>query len=75
MLSLRHKKESIMLRRVILAAVVAVVAYLVCIFVGGLLVALDVPVVAALGSFLKSFASVISVLVFLWYAFVGTLPF
>lgn len=62
-----------MLRRIIIALVAAVVAYLVCILVGTLLVALNVSIAVVLGSFIKEFAGVISVLVFLWYVFGGTL--
>lgn len=64
-----------MLSRIILAVVAAVIAYLLCIVVGGILVALNVSIAVVIGGFFKEFAGVISVLVFLWYAFVGTLPF
>lgn len=60
-----------MLRRIILGVVYAVVAYLVCVFVGGLLFAVNVPVAAAVGAFLKEFAGLISVLVFLYTVAVG----
>lgn len=61
-----------MLSRIILAVVAAVVAYLVCVFVGGvLLVSLAVPIAVAIGKFLEQYASVIAVLVFLWYFFGG----
>jgi hypothetical protein len=61
-----------MLSRIILAVVVAVVAYLICIFVGGvLLVSLGVPIAVAVGRFLVQWATVISVLAGLWFFFAG----
>ncbi len=61
-----------MLTRIILAVIVAVCAYLVCVFVGGvLLVGLGIPIAVAIGRFLEQYASVISVLVGLWYFFSG----
>jgi hypothetical protein len=60
------------LARIVLATVAAVVAYLVCVFVGGvLLVSLGVPIAVAIGHFLASYAAVIAVLVWLWYFFGG----
>lgn len=63
-----------MLRKLLVFVVVAVITYLVCVFVGGLLVALNVSVASYVGAFLKEFASVIAILAGLWYAFIGTLP-
>jgi hypothetical protein len=61
-----------MLSRIILAVVVAVVAYLICLFVGGvLLVSLGVPIAVAVGRFLVQWATVISVLAALWFFFAG----
>jgi hypothetical protein len=61
-----------MLSKIIMAVVFAVLAYLACVFVGTLLIALNVAVAVAVGSFLKEFAGLVSVLVFLYCAFVGT---
>lgn len=61
-----------MLRRIILAVLIAVAAYLICIFVGGvLLTSLEAPIAVAVGQFLEKYASVISILVGLWYFFAG----
>lgn len=66
-----------MLSRIIVAVLVAVIAYLVCVFVGGvLLVSLQVPIAVAVGKFLEQYAGVISVVAGLWHFFAGgfTLP-
>jgi hypothetical protein len=60
-----------MLNRIVLAAVFAVIAFLVCVFAGGLLVTTGVPLAVFVGGFLKEWATVISILVFLYYFFVG----
>lgn len=60
-----------MLNRLILAAVAAVIAFLICMFGGGLLTTLGVPIATFVGEFLVQWATVISVLVFLWYFFSG----
>jgi len=61
-----------MLNRIILACLVAVVAYLICVFVGGvLLVSLGVPIVVAVGKFLDQYAGVIAAVAGLWYFFSG----
>lgn len=61
-----------MLNRIILACLVAVIAYLVCVFVGGvILVSLAVPIVVATGKFLDQYAGVIAALAGLWYFFSG----
>ena len=65
-----------MLTKVVLACIVAVIAYLVCVFVGGvLLVSLQVPVVVAVGHFLDTYAGVIAILAGLWYFFAGGFSF
>lgn len=67
-----------MLNRIILACLVAVIVYLICVFVGGvLLVSLGVPIVVAVGKFLDQYAGVIAAVAGLWYFFSGgslTLP-
>ena len=61
-----------MLSRVILATVAAVAAFLVCVFVGGVLLAgTGVPIAIAVGGFLNQYATVIAILVGLWYFFSG----
>ena len=61
-----------MLARIIICVVYAVIAFLLCVFVGGVLLAsLQVPIAVAIGKFLEQWASVIAVLVFLWYFFAG----
>lgn len=61
-----------MLSRIVLACCVAVVAFLICVFVGGvLLVSLGVPVVVKVGEFLKQYAAVIATLAGLWFFFAG----
>jgi putative Mn2+ efflux pump MntP len=64
--------EAAMLNRIILAVLAGVIAFLVCIFVGGVvLVALGVPIAVAVGKFLEQYATVISAVVALWYYFSG----
>lgn len=60
-----------MLSRVIIAALVGVIAYLVCVFVGGLLASMGIPIAAFVGGFLVQYAVVISVLAALWQFFAG----
>lgn len=60
-----------MLSRVILAAIAGVVAFLICVFVGGLLAAMGIPIAAFIGGFLVQWATVISVLVALAQFFGG----
>ena len=57
--------------RLVVAVVVAVVAYLVCILAGAVLALISVPIAALIGHFIEQWAVVISILVFLWYFFVG----
>ncbi len=59
------------LRTIILAAVMGAVAFLVCVFIGGLLATTGIPILAFVGGFLKEWATVISILVFVWYVFTG----
>lgn len=63
-----------MLREIILAVVAAVVAYLICVIVGGILASLGVAIAVTIGNDLIKYAGVISVLAFLYYAFIGELP-
>jgi hypothetical protein len=63
-----------MLARIVLALVAAVIAYLLCIFVGGVVLeSLGVPIAVKTGAFLAGNASIIAVLVALWYFFAGSL--
>lgn len=57
--------------RLVVAVVAAVVAYLICVLAGAVLVLLGVPIAVLIGHFIEQWALVISVLVFLWYFFVG----
>ena len=57
--------------RLVVAVVVAVVAYLLCILAGAVLALLGVPIAVLIGHFIEQWAVVISVLVFAWYFFVG----
>ena len=59
------------LSKVILAVVVAVIAWLVCVFIGGLLATTGVPIAVFVGSFLVQWATLISILVFVYYLFGG----
>lgn len=60
-----------MLAKIIMSAVAGVVAFLICIFVGGLLATTGVPIAAFIGGFLNQWATVISILVALAYFFGG----
>jgi hypothetical protein len=63
-----------MLARICLALVAAVVAYLLCLFVGGVVLeSLGVPIAVKTGEFLASNAGIIAALVALWYFFSGSL--
>ncbi len=57
--------------RIVLAAVFGGIAFLVCIFVGGLLASTDLPPAAFIGKFLETWAWAIAVLVAVWYFFRG----
>jgi hypothetical protein len=60
-----------MIARIVLAVVVGVVVFLVCTFVGGLLVTIAISWVAAVGSFLVKWASLLGLLAALWRFFGG----
>lgn len=60
-----------MLSKIILAVIAGVVAYIVCMVLGTVLIALSVPVAVTVGALLKGFAGLVSVLVFLYYIAVG----
>lgn len=60
-----------MLRRLILAVVVAVVITLACLLLGDILNSLTVQIALTIGSFLKTYSSVLGVLAGLWYFFYG----
>ena len=59
------------LSKLILAAIAGAVAWLVCVFIGGLLAVTGVPILAYVGDFMKQYAIVISIIVFVWYLFAG----
>lgn len=58
--------------RLALALVVAVIVYLVCVFIGGLVAQMNVPIAAYVGHFLETFAVVLAVIAFVWYFFAGS---
>ena len=58
-----------MLKRLVLAVVVAVVVTLACYLVGGILEALKVEVAVTIGSWLQQYAEILGVLAGLWYYF------
>ena len=62
-----------MIRKLILAVVVAVVVTLACILLGGILDSLKVQIAITIGDFLKSYGAVIGVLAGLWFYFAGSL--
>lgn len=62
-----------MIRKLILAVVVAVVVTLACILLGNLLDALTVQVAITIGNFLKTYSAVLGILAGLWYFFAGRL--
>jgi hypothetical protein len=55
-----------LIQRLVLALVVAVIVWLVCFFIGGLLAMMNVPLAAYVGDFLQRYAVVLAVLAFLW---------
>ena len=64
-----------MLGRIVLACVVGAVAFLACLLVGSILVAVSLPVLATVGAFLREWAVVIGVLAGLAWFFSGrTIP-
>jgi hypothetical protein len=62
-----------MIARLVLAVVVGVVVILICILVGGLLMATNISLAVAVGAFLKAYATVLGLLAALWYFFAGGL--
>lgn len=64
-----------MLNRVVMACVIGIVVFLVCVLVGGLLVSTAVPFVVVVGNFLKNFASLLGLLAALASFFGGYTPF
>jgi hypothetical protein len=60
-----------MLRKIVLAVIVAIVVTLCCIFLGDVLVTLKVDIAVTVGQFLKAWGGVIGVLAGLWYFFAG----
>lgn len=60
-----------MIGRIVLAVVVGIVVFLVCIFLGGLLAGIGISWVASTGSFLKEWAALIGLLAALWHFFRG----
>lgn len=60
-----------MIRKLVLAVVVGVVAILVCMLVGTLLVAINVSLAVTIGNFLKTWAGAIGILAAIWYWFSG----
>ena len=64
-----------MLARIVVAIVVGVVCWLICIFGGALLVSLNVPVLETLGKLLQTYAVIIGVLGGLAAFFTGWRPF
>jgi len=60
-----------MLRKLILALVVAIVVTLACILLGAILELLKVEVALVVGGWLKTYGVVLGVLAGLWYFFAG----
>ncbi len=61
-----------MLRRLILAVVVAVVVTLACYLLGSILDTLKVQIAITIGDFLKTYGGVLGVLAGLWHFFAGS---
>lgn len=59
--------------RVIWAGAVAAVAWLICVFLGGILALTHQPILAYIGNFIETWAILIAVIAFL-FAFVGGAP-
>jgi len=60
-----------LLSRIVLAVIVAIVVGLACIFVGGILASLGIPIAVTVGGFLVTWGWVLGVLAGLWYFFKG----
>lgn len=58
-----------MLKKLILAVVVAVVVTFACILIGGILISLSVSIAVTIGNFLKSYSGALGILAGLWYFF------
>lgn len=61
-----------MIRKIILAVLVAVIVTLACILLGTILSAITIQVAITVGNFLKTYSSVIGVIAGLWYYLTGT---
>lgn len=61
-----------MIQRIVLAIVVGVVVFLGCVLLGGLLATLKVDFAVTVGTFLKTYASLIGLLAALWHFFAGS---
>ena len=59
-----------LLMKILYALAVAVAVYIICVFFGGLLVLIAIPVVAYVGNFIKEWATAFAVLAFI-FAFVS----
>lgn len=60
-----------MISRLVLACIAGIVAFLICVLVGGLLITTTVPFVVTVGTFLKTYAGLFGLLTALWYFFSG----
>ena len=58
--------------RILWALGMAVLAWLICIFFGGLLALTHAPLMAYVGAFIVTWAVLIAVLVFIWVFFAGS---
>lgn len=61
-----------MLKRIILAVIVAIAVTLGCYLLGAILAALKVDIAVTVGDFLKTYGSVIGILAGLWFFFTGS---
>lgn len=57
------------LKNFVLSAIIAIVVFLGCMFLGGLFLAMNVPIASVVGAFLKTYGTVIGVLAGIWYFF------
>ena len=60
-----------MLRKIMLAVLVAIIVYIACIGIGMLLGAMNVAIAATVGAFITRFATAIAIIAGLWYYFAG----
>lgn len=60
-----------MIRRIMLALLVGIIVWLLCQFFGGVLGAMEISWITAAGTFLKTFAGLISLVAAVWYYFAG----